>query len=286
MATPVTVLGNGAIGSLCAGRLARHGHPVTLLGRYGPVAEVRLDGDTITLKPGQAPALLLVCVKAYQVETALAPLLPALPADIPIVLMHNGLGPHLWVQANCPNPLVLASTTHGALKDELGVHHTGWGQCWYGSAGARPNPAQQAQIHNLLNIAQPQALPFDNVFEPLWWKLAINALINPLTARDGVRNGELCQASYRTELEALAGELAPVMQAEGIDASTEAILARTLQVARQTAANQSSMLRDRLAGRPTEIAFINGYICDRAEQRGLDAPRHRQLVVAIEALCP
>ncbi len=278
MAAPVTILGNGAIGSLCAGRLARAGYPVTLLGRTGALNAVTLDGAMIPLAPGQAPALVLVCVKAYQVADALAPLLLTLAPDTPLVLMHNGLGPHLWVQAHCPNPLVLASTTHGALKEQNRVRHTGWGECWYGPAGKALAPGHQALVHQMLSQAQPPARAFDNVFEPLWWKLAINALINPLTARDGINNGQLLLPHYQAELQALAEELAPVMVAEGIPADAGAILAKALQVATMTAANQSSMLKDRLAGRQTEAAFIGGYIVQRARAHGLSVPGHAQLL--------
>jgi 2-dehydropantoate 2-reductase len=43
------------------------------------------------------------------------------------------------------------------------------------------------------------------------------------------------------------------------------------------------MLQDVLAGRPTEIAFLNGELLRRAESLGLSMPNNRMLVAALDA---
>ncbi|MGI2897426.1 2-dehydropantoate 2-reductase N-terminal domain-containing protein, partial [Vibrio alginolyticus] len=73
--------------------------------------------------------LILITVKAWQVEDAIQPLLPHINADTIIMLMHNGMGTASGVEKALPNnPIVLATTTHGAYKpDNQHVLHTGHG---------------------------------------------------------------------------------------------------------------------------------------------------------------
>jgi len=50
------------------------------------------------------------------------------------------------------------------------------------------------------------------------------------------------------------------------------------KVAQQTANNHSSMLRDLLQKRKTEIDYINGYLVSQAEKLGLEVPVNRTLL--------
>ncbi|MFN3586480.1 MAG: 2-dehydropantoate 2-reductase N-terminal domain-containing protein, partial [Moraxellaceae bacterium] len=98
------VLGAGAIGGLWALRLAAAGHEVTLLSRHDePARTLTLhDGAHVfthrfpCCDPRHAPLAaadrLLVTTKAGATAAALAPLLPALPATLPVVLLQNGMG--------------------------------------------------------------------------------------------------------------------------------------------------------------------------------------------------
>jgi 2-dehydropantoate 2-reductase len=51
-----------------------------------------------------------------------------------------------------------------------------------------------------------------------------------------------------------------------------------------TAANQSSMLRDVLQGRPTEIDYITGYLCSEADRLGVPCPANQQLLNQVRLL--
>ncbi|WP_417362149.1 ketopantoate reductase family protein [Gallaecimonas pentaromativorans] len=262
----IGILGAGTIGRLVAQRLRKADQEVTLKGRE-PVQENDAE-------------LWLICTKSYQVKEAVAALSP--PCDVPLVLLCNGLGPHQTLAGLVSNPLYLGTTTYGARKSEGVVEMTGRGQCWYGHY--RGSKAQLGLVHRVLNLALPPAQCFENVLAPLWRKLAINAVINPLTARDKVANGALLADTYQAEITALVTEMLPVLAAEGQAFTKEALVAQILAVAEATAANTSSMLADRLAHRRTEIDAINGYLCQKAQMQGLSTPRHLALWQQITAL--
>ncbi|WKE64901.1 2-dehydropantoate 2-reductase [Gallaecimonas kandeliae] len=264
MAT-IGVLGDGAIGRLVAGRLRRQDQQVILKGRSG-------------LAP--SADLWLICTKSHQALAAVQALAPA--PELPLVLLCNGLGPHEQLAEAFPNPLFLATTTYGARRQGEQVVMTGHGQCWYGHF--KGSKAALPLVHSVLNLAMPPATCFADVLKPLWRKLAINAVINPLTARDQVTNGALLEEDYRVEIHTLVHEMQPVLAAEGVVLGKEELLAAVLAVAKATAANHSSMLEDRRLGRKTEIDAISGYLCEKAEEHGLLVPSHRQLWQEIREL--
>lgn len=229
--------------------------------------------------------LLLVTVKAYQVEAALEPLLPKLHPDCRILLLHNGLGPHQSLAAKLNGrPLSLGTTSQAALKlSSNHIRQTGRGLTQIGDLIGAPTP--EAMKTALLN-AIPGSQWSDAILEALWQKLAVNAVINPLTAIHRVNNGALAAPEFEGTICAILDELLQVAKQEGIALTFDALHARVKEVIRLTAANYSSMYQDLKHGRKTEIDYINGYLQQRAEQYGLTLPINSELVAQIKALEP
>ena len=65
--------------------------------------------------------------------------------------------------------------------------------------------------------------------------------------------------------------------------SPRSLAASLWQVASSTGKNQNSMLQDVLAGRQTEVDFINGYVSAYAESCGKRAPVNTLLHALIKA---
>ncbi|MDP2229282.1 MAG: 2-dehydropantoate 2-reductase [Moraxellaceae bacterium] len=305
------VLGSGAVGGLWALRLAAAGHPVTLLRRH-PATAVSLhleDGNArfshlfpvIALADAEPSDWLLVCTKAGDTQAALAPLLPRLTAQTPLVLLQNGMGADTALIAQRPDLIILpAITTAGVYCRDADTRvQAGHGRTLIGA----PSPGHHAPGHYSLghqplahqslaeNVAaqwRAAGMTADAVTDintQRWHKLAINCAINPLTARWRCRNGELLDnADALALMQQLCAEVAMVMRAEGLAATGDALFAQARAVAAQTAANTSSMLADVLAGRPTEIAFMNGYVLARAQHHGIACPVNAALLAEITAL--
>ena len=109
-------------------------------------------------------------------------------------------------------------------------------------------------------------------------KLAVNAVINPLTAVLRCHNGELVSNPlYLPQLQALAAEVADLYQQLHWPLSQN-LSERVQQVAQATAANRSSTLQDILAARPTELVFICGYLQQQAQSLGLTLPLTARLM--------
>jgi 2-dehydropantoate 2-reductase len=131
-------------------------------------------------------------------------------------------------------------------------------------------------------------------------KLAVNAVINPLTALLDCRNGDLFKSEqarelliqicneisevYRTQMVAETQAWLKDLQSHGVDTTntatpsfpesltSEALQAEVLRAAAVTRRNISSTLQDIRRGRHTEINFLNGYLVDIGREHGVNTP--------------
>ena len=118
----------------------------------------------------------------------------------------------------------------------------------------------------------------DNILPFLWHKLAINAVINPLTALYNCNNGELAKVQYQQQINQILDEVCQVAEATGYPLQYAQMLEKVQQVIQSTAANFSSMQQDIIHKRRTEIDAINGYIVTQAARYNIAVPFNTQLM--------
>ncbi|GAA4877836.1 hypothetical protein GCM10023333_08890 [Ferrimonas pelagia] len=223
---------------------------------------------------------LLVLTKAQDCEAALSPLLSWLDPAIPIVLLHNGQGPQQRLLARYPKH----NWWWGTLSDgaqRIGaceIHHTGSGLRVAGPAPTCPWPGSSLPkaLHRLgFTLHQ-------DINTALWQKLTVNAVINPLAARDRITNGTLLSPIYQGEIGQLCEELALLGQHLTHTDSANQIHRRVLAVAKATASNRCSTLQDIDAERETELACITGCVLTLAKQQGLTLSNHKALLDSLK----
>src|SRR5437870_3752642 len=102
----VAVVGAGAVGCYFGGMLARAGVPVTLIGRSQHIDAIKRDslfmeradfqgylklGADTRIEPVRDAAIVLLCVKTIDTETAAAAIAPHLRNDALLVSFQNGV---------------------------------------------------------------------------------------------------------------------------------------------------------------------------------------------------
>ncbi|TON95984.1 2-dehydropantoate 2-reductase [Vibrio parahaemolyticus] len=287
----ILILGPGAIGSLWATKFQLAGHNVSLWGRTSDSKQLLQldDSPAINFANQHLPSvqnadLVVVTVKAWQVETAIEPLLPYINTDTIIMLMHNGMGTAPLLEAKLPdNPLIVATTTHGAYKPnkEL-VMHTGQGITQVG--GFNASGAHCQFLQDVMQHALPEVVWNPNINAALWTKLAINCAINPLTALHQCKNGDLAHGDFQDTLKNITKELVEVMNKEDIATQFDVLFETIMQVVRATSENYSSMRQDVFHQRPTEIDFITGYLLKAAEKHRINTPENLELYQRIKQI--
>ena len=304
----IAILGAGAVGQLICHQLTTAGMSVGLIGRDSiasiqqtlsvtPLAQANDNQQKTHALQYSVPILaanaldnirlMIVCVKAYQVLDALLPLLNQLPRQCHILLLHNGMGPHLalapLIDAQADGRgLSLGTTSQGVLRQaSWQIRQTGQGLTQFGHfAGTELTE----HYRNALLAAIPNSEWVDAIVPCLWQKLAVNAAINPLTALYQCPNGTLAEPGFSDMIKGILDELVTVATLEGVPLDKQLLHDRVYQVIRLTAGNFSSMHQDIAHQRRTEIDQINGYICERARAHGLSAPVNADLWARVKQL--
>lgn len=280
------VVGQGAIGLLAASRLHLSGNNVALWLRQPASVRLNFNDTSLTFSPAKAPLnAVLVPVKSYAVLDAVSSLLPALTANAQIVLSHNGMG---TIEQVLPllqpeQGLWFLTTTHGALKQPDRVIHTGQGQ----SVLAALNPAallHQETVVHAMDIALGPVQLVDDIQPYLWQKLAINAVINPLSAIHNCKNGSLSAKQFTQQIDTILREVCQVAAGCGVEMDFASTLQRVQFVMKNTAENFSSMQQDISHKRRSEIDAINGYIVHHATRLGIAVPANKQLLQQVQQL--
>lgn len=292
------VLGAGAIGGLFASFLQQAGAPSTLLLRADD-PDLSRGVSTISLRHGEqlqslqvdvsasaehSPVShLLVCTKAQHIITAIEGVAHRLAPGSVLVLLANGLGYQQRVQARWPQlDVYCGSTTEGAFSEgRRRICHAGHGSTLIGQPGRAAAPDWFEVWRRLPSHCEWRS----DINTALWRKLAINCVINPLTALHRCRNGDLAE---RPELSALLVKVCAEVREIGIAAGqTDAVqdlFTQVMAVVAATANNRSSMLQDVLAGRETEIDYLTGYLLEQGRQHGIKAPGNTALLAAVKRL--
>ncbi|MGT8856860.1 2-dehydropantoate 2-reductase [Enterobacter sp. 186315] len=279
----ITVLGCGALGQLWLTALCKQGHEVQGWLRVPqPYCSVNLideDGsifnESLTANDPDFLAqsdLQLVTLKAWQVSDAVRALASQLPPTSPILLLHNGMGT-IDELKSVKQPLLMATTTHAARRDGNIIVHVASGVTHIGPA--REQDGDYSYLADVLQQVLPDVAWHDNIRPQLWRKLAVNCVINPLTALWDCPNGAL--KNHPQEVAALCAEVAAVIEREGLHTSADDIQYYVEQVIESTAENISSMLQDVRGLRHTEIDYITGYLLKRARAHGISVPENARL---------
>jgi len=286
----VIIIGPGAMGCLHAALLSRAPNvEVSLLDyraqraeqiqQQGIIVEATEGTYTVPVRCSADPTqfsvadLVIVFTKAYDTEAAITRARPLIGPDTAVLTLQNGLGNYQTLQRYVGAEQVLAGTTSSGAT-LLGVGHVrqaGVGEIVLGS------PAGNADLgHQVAPMLEPAASVIrvaEDVDALLWRKALINCAINPLTALTGRGNGELLEIEpLRALMNQVAEEVYAVALAAGIDLAEFAATEAVEQGCKATATNQSSMLQDVMAGRRTEIDYINGAVARVAREHKTIAP--------------
>jgi len=235
----------------------------------------------------QATDTVFLCVKSYQISRAITQIAGQLKANCNIILAHNGMGtfekiPQAFIEQHTIYALL---TTHGCLKNmPLNITHTGSGETSIGLISGQQDSIRDKRLTSALNKALPLVKFEANITYRQWLKLAINCVINPITAINNIDNGLVNNIKFTKQIETLLMEIVAVAQTQGIILVKEVLEISVRQVAQATAKNCSSMRCDVLANRPTEIDYINGYIHRLGQKNALTTPENTKLWQDIKKL--
>jgi 2-dehydropantoate 2-reductase len=247
--------------------------------------------ECITNKSEPVDWIFLMVKQKDITESLLSQLIRLSTPETRVLCFQNGIG-HMELLNNVfpANRLYIAITTEGALKlSEHSIQQAGQGTTWLGgmdktSYGSSEFDESEKMLQSMLIEAGFEVYLSKKIISSIWNKLLINAVINPLTAIFQINNGALLQAFYLQEImKALLVEGCLVAKYAKIEIADD-LWEQLLQVCERTAENQSSMMKDIVEGRTTEIDWINGSLLQYADKFKLVLPAHQTLYRMVKHL--
>jgi 2-dehydropantoate 2-reductase len=283
------VVGAGALGGYFGGRLAEAGHDVTFLvrpRRARQLAECGLRirsrlGDAVLTSPqivlagnlAQPYDLVLLGCKAYDLDAAIATLIPAVGPNTAILPLLNGmrhldvLDRHFGSERVLGGQCIIAATLNedGEILHLNEAHTLGFGER-DGSASARVRA-----IAALMQTARFNAPVSTTIVLDMWEKWTFIATLAGCTCLMRASVGEIQASPGGREFTlALLEEVRSIARAAGYD-PRPASLDRTRNfVMSADSPLTASMLRDMESNAPVEADHIIGDLLERGS--GLDVP--------------
>ncbi len=299
----IVIVGPGALGCFLAGKLSTQTE-VWLLD-HDPLRAARIvdhGGIHCEEKEGQhwqaqipvtarsedigiADAV-IICTKSYHTREALLHAEPAIGKHTFVLSLQNGIGNSEFISDMVGvSRTAVGVTHHGVIKTAEGrIRHAGEGPTYIGPLKGKAF-AELKTLRKILSSAGIQTTISKKIVGILWSKLIVNVGINALTAVTHLKNGQLLNFEGTQEVMALAVEEAVrVARRKKIQLSEKDPLKAVEKVCRATEANISSMLQDILAGRRTEVDYINGIIVEEGLKCRISTPVNTTLYSLVKAL--
>lgn len=292
----ILVLGAGGTGGYFGGRLAQSGADVTFLVREArarqldahglqirsplgdadiPVAHVTAAGMGALVARAPFDLAILSC-KAYDLDSSIAAIAPAMDARTTLLPILNGLRHYPVLDQRFGRERVLGglcfiSATKGTGGEVL--HLAPPASITFGERHGNPDSARTAAIANLFERAGVDHQRSPSIAQALWVKYSFLTALAAGTCLMRAPVGDIVATQGGEDfMRSLYRECLAVAQAEGqpVDAAEQE---RALQVLiAQGSPIKASMLRDLEAGRPVEALQIVGDMLQRAQSAGLQAP--------------
>lgn len=297
----IAVFGTGGVGALFGGRLALAGEDVTFLARGENLRALQADGLHVQsvngdfalprVQAAEAPAAVgpvdavLVCVKTWQVAGVAAQLGPLLGPATLVVPLQNGVeaADHVaaaigWARTAGGYCRVIAQQVAPGRFVHTGINPA----VAFGTLGAVDLEAQAEPLRAAFRRAGVLVETPADLRRALWEKFMFVEPWGSVGAAARSPMGEM-RAVAATEqlLRGCLRELLAVGRAHGIDWHDEAV-ARMWQLYEQApAASTSSMQRDLMAGRPSELEGQTGAVVRLGRASGVATPLHEVLYAAL-----
>jgi len=290
----ISVFGAGAVGAYFGGRLAEAGEPVAFVARGQALRALHERGlrvvspegdftvhpvhasDNLAVLP-QSDAILLA-VKAWQVPDAARAIAPALGPHTFVVPLQNGveapaqlaatLGPHRVLGGLCR--IIAWVEAPGVVRHEGAEPYIGFGEL---AGGLSPRARRLQEALSRCRGVTAEAL--EDVEAELWRKFLFISSVSGLGAVTRAPIGVLRRRpGTRDLLERAMHEVLAVARARGValpDDAVDETLRFTDSLPEQ---GTTSMQRDIIAGRPSELEAQNGAVVRLGRETGVVTPVH------------
>jgi 2-dehydropantoate 2-reductase len=289
----ILCLGAGALGGYFGGWLAENGADVTFLVRparkasldrrglsvESPIGALKRPVTTVTQDQITAPFdMVLLSAKAYDLDTAIAAIRPAIGPRSAVLPILNGIQ-HIdrlvtaFGRDRVLGGLAKIQATLG--PDGTVVHMNDWNEIVFGELDGQLSD-RVTSFAALFPKPQVKAQPVPDIQFQMWRKLVHLGTVAALTTLTRQALGALQSTPDGPKLiDSTLQSVADIAAAEGHPIPPVQLDEMRAMFRKAGATYKASMLRDMEKGGATEGAHILGYLAERADAHGIGNPIFR-----------
>ncbi|WP_407685269.1 ketopantoate reductase family protein [Mycobacterium sp. HUMS_1102779] len=298
----IAVIGCGAMGSIYAAKLAAAGNDVVAIDRHradveqinraglrvtGPGSDQVVALRASTAAPAEAMDLVVLAVKAADVNTAAQQALPMLGESTPVLTIQNGLGCAETVAGILGEQRVAVgiASGFGASRVAAGhVHHNAMRAMRFGAYASLPHATVES-IARAWAGAGFDAAAVTDIAAMQWEKLICNAAYSAPCALTSMTVGQVMDdAEMGPVSRAAATEAWTVARACGVAVAVTDPVAHARAFGAQLPDAKPSALLDHEARRVSEVDVINGAVPRHGARVGVAAPVNATLTALVKAV--
>jgi 2-dehydropantoate 2-reductase len=288
----IAVVGLGGIGGVAAGCLRdadRHDviacvhHKLDYLTVERPEGTVVVPLRTLT-DPIEATPVdwVLLCTKAHQTASAAAWLRQLCRPATRVAVLQNGIGHGERVAPFIAGaevvPAIVYYNGERLAPDRVRLRHV------IEHDLAVPDDAAGRAFAELLDGTPLRVSLTGDFITPMWQKLLINAVVNPITALTRQRLAVLRREEMRALCLTVLDEAVAVARAEGARLAEDEALRTLATLFTYPAEAGTSMYFDCLAGRSLEVDALTGAIVAAGERHQIATPLNRAFLLLLRAI--
>jgi 2-dehydropantoate 2-reductase len=296
----IAIYGTGGVGAAFGARLALAGQEVVFLARGAHLAAMRERGLTVatptetlhvqpviatddTSEVGPVDAV-LIALKTWQLPAAAATLGPMLGPDTFVVPLQNGVEAADMVAAAIGRERVVGGSCGTvSFVESPGVIRTLGRGNWlaFGELDRRPSDRTQRLLAAFDGSGTTAEIP-DDIHVTLWEKFAFVVPLGGVGAVARVPVGEFRDLpGTRRLLEDGVREIVTLAGARGITVAEDLVPQMMAAYDSMPPDGTSSLQRDLMAGRPSELEAWSGAVVRLGGESGVDVPTHTFLYAAL-----
>jgi 2-dehydropantoate 2-reductase len=295
----ILIVGTGGVGGYFGGKLAQAGHNVTFVARGAHYEAINQNGLMVksidgnfnvhparvvnNITQANAPHLVLVTVKAWQVTEVAQQLKTIITPNTVVIPLQNGVMAADELQHELPHHQVLyglcriiSLIEQPGVINHMGVEPT----ILFGEPDNTPTERVMA-LKTMFEKAGVKALVPKNILADVWKKfIAIN--VSGLLAVTRTNYGQMRNLPQtRALMVELINEVYQLALAKGVAIEPEFVDKTIAFIDTFPPETTSSLTRDVWEGKPSEIEYQNGCVVKMAEQLGIPVPVNRFVYYSI-----
>lgn len=298
----IMMVGAGAVGGFFGAHLARHNPNVSFLLRPKTQAAVARNGLTIRSAIGESftvhppsssdpkslpqPDLIILGVKAYDLDEVMGQIEPVLKPDTTIVTLQNGVTIEDTLKARFGRERIVGGVAfiYSKIVEPGVIDHYKKGMVTIGELMGLETP-RLTEIAGIFKAAGIPCFLSKDIRKAKWEKMCWNCVFNPLAV---LVNDHVARALDHPELKpiitTLVREVSAVAMAAHRVPLDDDMPEKVMKWSQELRDIHTSMYDDWRAGRPTEIDFLNGYIVKRGQEFGIPTPMNEMAMALIKAI--